>query len=101
MSFYSPPERHLTDQSLLKFSLIVCFSLELFIAAGRRIRRDRDKEVRKGGISLSLIAEFPPVTARVAERARILFDRHSETSGGRKPTEAEEPLGSDIREDDF
>lgn len=55
MSFYSPPERHLTDQSLLKFSLIVCFSLELFLAAGRRIRRDRDKEVRKGGISLSLI----------------------------------------------
>lgn len=55
MSFYSPPERHLTDQSSLKFSLIVCFSLELFLAAGRRIRRDRDKEVRKGGISLSLI----------------------------------------------
>lgn len=41
------------------------------------------------------------MTARVAERARILFDRHSETSRGRKPTEAEEPLGSDIREDDF
>lgn len=68
MSFCSPPERHLTDQTLLKFSLIVCFSLELFLAAGRRIRRDRDKEVQTGGISLSLIAEFPPVTARVAER---------------------------------
>lgn len=73
MSFYSPPERHLTDQSLLKFSLIVCFSLELFLAPGRRIRRDRDKEVRKGGISRSLIAEFPPVTARVAERGSHLI----------------------------
>lgn len=73
MSFYSPPERHLIDQSLLKFSLIVCFSLELFLAPGRRIRRDGDEEVQKGGISLSLIDEFPPVTARVAERDSCLI----------------------------